>query len=160
MTANGAALGYIRTFVPYGVGVVLGWLLLHTGLNLHGGFEAGLDAVLVAAVINVYYIVIRLVEEKEPAIGVLLGATSRPVYEDVSDLWNSFVRTAIPTLVSAIVLGILATVIHLDPVAQANVIALGVGVVSAAYYAAARAVAHKWPGLNFLLKDAPAAYTK
>src|SRR5438094_8853189 len=101
MTANTTILGYIRTYVPYGVGLALGWLLLHTGIDLNGPFALAADTVLIAGAINIYYLVVRLAEVKVPYLGILLGAPSRPVYEDVSDLWNSFVRTGIPTVVSA-----------------------------------------------------------
>lgn len=160
MTANSAALAYIRTYVPYVVGLVLAWILLHTGIDLNGPFAVSAEAVILAAAVNLYYIVVRVAETKLPGIGILLGAASKPVYEDVSDLWNSFVRTAIPTVVSAVLVAVFGTLLHLDATTQSTLIALAVGVVSAGYYAAARAIAAKFPSWNFLLKDAPVTFTK
>lgn len=161
MTLNDSALAYIRTYVPYAVGLAVGWILLRLGLNLHGETESAIAAFGVAAVTNVYYVAVRFAEAKFPALGVLLGAPRTPIYENVSDLWNSVIRTAIPTVVSATVVAIFGTILHLDAGEQLKFIAVGTALVSAAYYAAAREVARRWPSwLNFLAVDAPAAYQR
>lgn len=160
MTINDTALGYVRTYVPYFIGLVLGWILVRTGINLHGPTEAALGAFLVAAVTNLYYLAVRFGEVKYPLLGVLIGAPRTPVYEDASDLFNSLIRTAIPTVVSATVVAIFGTLLHLDAGEQLKFVAIGVALVSSLYYTGARALAHRWPNWNFLLKDAPAAYRK
>lgn len=160
MTINDSALSYIRTYVPYGIGLVLGWLFLRTGIDLHGPLEASLGAFLIAGITNIYYLAVRFAEAKYPVLGIFLGAPRAPVYADVSDLWNSLVRTAIPTVVSATVVAIFGNLLHLDAGEQLKFIAIGVGLVSSLYYTAAREIARRWPSWNLLGKEAPAAYIK
>ena len=65
-----------RTLVPMIVGLV------------GGSFLAGyvnpdaLDEVVTGAVTAVYYLIVRLLESKIPAFGVLLGSMKQPVYLD------------------------------------------------------------------------------
>ena len=68
----------VRTVVPAVVGTVLAWLVSH-------GFDVGVDsgqvsAVLVPAVIGVYYTVIRRLEARWPRVGWLLGSPKAPSY--------------------------------------------------------------------------------
>lgn len=160
MTANATVLAYIRTYVPYLVGLVLAWLLLHTGIDLNGPFAVAAEAVIMAGAINVYYLIVRVAEVKIPGVGILLGAPSRPVYEDVSDLWNSFVRTGIPTVVSAVVVALGGSLLHLSPTSQTGLISILIGLVSAGYYALARLLESHYPSLKFLIADAPVTFTK
>ena len=65
-----------RTLVPMIVGLVAGSFL--------AGYvnPDALDEVVTGAVTAVYYLVIRLLESKVPAFGVLLGSRKQPVYLD------------------------------------------------------------------------------
>lgn len=150
-TLNDRATGLIRTYVGYGVGAVLAWLLVHTGLDLTGPFQVALLVLLVAIVTNAYYFVVRLLEVRFPIVGVLLGIPKAPEYQAVDNLWASFVRTAIPTVVSAVVVGFVAVWIDLSADQQAAVITAVVAIVSSLYYTVARAVVARWPRTKVLL---------
>lgn len=65
-----------RTLVPMIVGLVAGSFL--------AGYvdPDALDEVVTGAVTAVYYLVVRLLESKVPAFGVLLGSRKQPVYLD------------------------------------------------------------------------------
>lgn len=63
-----------RTIVPIIVGV-----LAATFVGPHVDLGA-LEHVVSGVVSAVYYVVIRLVEGRNPAFGVLLGATKQPTY--------------------------------------------------------------------------------
>lgn len=65
----------LRTFVPVLVGLILG-VLGSTAV----GFEEQLTAVISAAITLVYYLVLRLVEQKWPKLGILLGSAKKPTY--------------------------------------------------------------------------------
>ena len=65
-----------RTLVPMVVGLVAGSFLA-------GYVEPeALDKVVSGAVTAVYYLVVRLLEQKMPAFGLLLGSRKQPVYLD------------------------------------------------------------------------------
>lgn len=74
-----AFVGLIRTWVPAGVGAALAWLIT-LGVELDPQTEAGLLTSLTALAIALYYTVIRLLEAKWPAVGVLLGVPKTAVY--------------------------------------------------------------------------------
>jgi len=67
----------IRTLVPLAVGQIVAWLALASVIldeptkNALGTFLGGL-------VTAVYYLIIRLLEQRWPAIGVLLGLAKSP----------------------------------------------------------------------------------
>ena len=63
-----------RTLVPMIVGLVAGSFL--------AGYvnPDALDEVVTGAVTAVYYLVVRLLESKVPAFGLLLGSKKQPVY--------------------------------------------------------------------------------
>lgn len=65
-----------RTLVPMIVGLVAGSFL--------AGYvnPDALDEVVTGAVTAVYYLVVRVLESKVPAFGVLLGSRKQPVYLD------------------------------------------------------------------------------
>ncbi len=65
-----------RTLVPIVVGVVAGsFLAAYVDLD-------SLDKVISGVISGVYYTVIRLVEVRCPAAGLLLGSKKQPVYVD------------------------------------------------------------------------------
>jgi hypothetical protein len=74
-----ALVGLIRTWVPAGVGAVLAWLVT-LGVELDPQTEAGLLTSLTALSIAVYYTLVRLLEAKWPAVGVLLGVPKTAHY--------------------------------------------------------------------------------
>lgn len=65
-----------RTLVPMIVGLVAGSFL--------AGYvnPDALDEVVTGAVTAVYYLIVRLLESKVPAFGLLLGSRKQPVYLD------------------------------------------------------------------------------
>ncbi|NQX36240.1 hypothetical protein [Herbiconiux sp. VKM Ac-2851] len=150
-TPNDTITAYIRTYVPYGIGAALAWLLATIGLDLTGDFQIALIALAVVLVTNAYYLAVRLLERVLPILGVLLGIPKTPEYGEVSNLWASFVRTAIPTLVGALVTTVLGIIFHLDAQTQSVFIVLGIAVIEAAYYGLARNLVARYPGLVFLL---------
>jgi hypothetical protein len=86
-------IGYIRTYVPLGIGLILGWLLtrvpavadaiLWLDANLPAGFDwrSALDAIAIAGVTALYYWVARQVGLRWPAAEKwLLGSSATPTY--------------------------------------------------------------------------------
>lgn len=85
---------YIRTYVPIGVGLILGYLITHVpaiangiawlDANLPAGFDwrTLLNGVAIALVTAGYYWVARQIGRRWPAVeGFLLGSSSTPVYK-------------------------------------------------------------------------------
>jgi hypothetical protein len=66
----------LRTFVPVLVGLILGV----AGANFVGVTEESLTAAVSTAITLVYYLVLRLVEQKWPKFGILLGSMRQPTY--------------------------------------------------------------------------------
>lgn len=156
MTPHDRVLSYIRTFVPYGIGALLAWVLTTVALDLRGEFELALTAFLVALVTNVYYLLIRFAESRAPWLGVLLGWPKMPDYTAVDNLWASLVRTGIPTLVAPLVVLVAAWLagllnITLTDELTTGLIAAVIGIVEAAYYALARFLIKRWPSTEWLL---------
>lgn len=69
----------IRTYVPILVGQVAAWLALK-GVQLDEQTVVAATAALGGLLSAVYYLVVRLIEQKFPQIGVLLGSTKKPEY--------------------------------------------------------------------------------
>ena len=67
----------IRTIVPALVGSVTGWLV-QLGLEVDPEFRGALSTVLSVAFTGLYYIIVRVIEQKVPALGVLLGYAKSP----------------------------------------------------------------------------------
>lgn len=74
---NALALSLIRTYVPAAVGALLSWLLT-LGVQIDPATEAALVAAGAGLLTAVYYTLARLLEQKWPGAGVLLGATKSP----------------------------------------------------------------------------------
>jgi hypothetical protein len=72
--------GIVRTVVPVVVGTVLAWLATR-GFDLTQ-YGNAVNVWLVPIVIGAYYALVRLIERKVPAFGLLLGAKKQPVYVD------------------------------------------------------------------------------
>lgn len=74
---NDLLVSMIRTWVPIVLGSVLTWLI-------EAGVDIDRDGVIVAVtgfVIAVYYAVVRVLETRYPAVGVLLGRKTAPTYQ-------------------------------------------------------------------------------
>lgn len=69
----------IRTYVPIIVGAVVSYLATK-GLAIDESAAAGLAAFLTAVVSGGYYLAVRLLEQKFPQVGILLGSTKKPEY--------------------------------------------------------------------------------
>jgi len=85
-------LSVIRTAVPAAAGAIVGWLAT-LGLELGAEAEAGLVLFLGALGTAVYYAVVRALESRWPALGKLLGASRKPVYEPVAPSYVSDLRS-------------------------------------------------------------------
>jgi len=161
VTLNDQALAYIRTIVPYGIGLAVVWLLVHTGVAIPEDVHASVVALAIALVTVVYYAVIRILETRVPWLGVLLGWPRRPDYPNVANLWASVVRTSIPAVAAALVVVILSLIasaagITVTVETQAQLVLVVVGVLETGYYSAAKWITTKWPAALWLLGDAPA----
>ena len=74
---NTLALSLIRTYAPILVGAFASWLLT-VGLDIDSETQAGLVIFLTGLLQAVYYTVVRVLEQRFPGIGVLLGAAKSP----------------------------------------------------------------------------------
>ncbi len=71
----------IRTYVPIGVGAVVGYLLTK-GIEIDANAQLGLITFLTAVSQGVYYLVARIIEARQPSLGgILLGSSKKPNYE-------------------------------------------------------------------------------
>ncbi len=69
----------IRTYVPILVGQVAAWLALK-GVQLDDATVVAATAALGGLLSAVYYLVVRLLEQKFPQLGILLGSAKKPEY--------------------------------------------------------------------------------
>ena len=72
-------VSYIRTGVPVLVGTIVSWLVT-LGIALDPDTQAALIAGLTGALIAAYYAIVRALERRWPAVGVLLGKRTEPTY--------------------------------------------------------------------------------
>ena len=72
-------ISQIRTYVPMVVGVALAWLM-QFGLDLYE-VEAQATVFIVGLLSALYYFIVRLLAEKWPSVGILLGVNKAPEYE-------------------------------------------------------------------------------
>lgn len=79
MQLNNTVIGLIRTWVPIGVGAVISWLAT-LGLQLDSETQTATVVALTGVIQAVYYTLVRLLEDKFPAIGWLLGSAKTPNY--------------------------------------------------------------------------------
>ncbi|MBB5081392.1 hypothetical protein [Nonomuraea endophytica] len=68
-----------RTVVPSLVGGILGWLALR-GIAIEGVTAEQISAGAVVLGTGLYYGVFRALEQRWPALGILLGSTKTPTY--------------------------------------------------------------------------------
>jgi len=74
----GASL--VRTFVATAVGAFLAWLAKNAHIVIDPASSAGVVQAFTAAVIGLYYLVVRTLETRVPAFGWLLGLAKLPTY--------------------------------------------------------------------------------
>lgn len=77
LTLNTLGPSLIRTYVPVIVGAFLSWLIT-LGIELDAQASAGLVTFLTALLIGIYYTAVRLLEQRWPAVGALLGLAKSP----------------------------------------------------------------------------------
>ena len=71
----------VRTYVPWIVGVVIGWLV-SLGVELDAAVEGSLTVVVTGVVTALYYLAARLLETYvSPKFGWLLGSKKAPTYD-------------------------------------------------------------------------------
>lgn len=71
---------FTRTYSPIIIGALVTWLIT-LGIELDLETQAGLVIALTGVIQAVYYAIVRLIEEKHPKIGVLLGKAITPEYK-------------------------------------------------------------------------------
>lgn len=69
----------IRTYVPIAVGAVASYLVT-AGIDIDANAQLGLVTFLTAVLQGVYYLLARLLEQKFPQFGFLLGSAKKPEY--------------------------------------------------------------------------------
>lgn len=69
----------IRTAVPSIVGIIVGWLTT-LGVTLPKQQEENLSLLIAFAAGLLWYVIVRALEQKWPALGVLLGVPKQPAY--------------------------------------------------------------------------------
>lgn len=76
---NSYVASLIRTWVPIGVAALCAWLAA-LGIQVDDGTRALLASAIGGLAGAGYYALVRLIERKIPAVGVLLGTAVTPVY--------------------------------------------------------------------------------
>lgn len=70
----------IRTWTPLAVGGVVSWAATQ-GISVSDSARSALLVTLTAAISGGYYALVRLAEQKWPALGWLLGTPTQPSYD-------------------------------------------------------------------------------
>lgn len=71
----------IRTIVPVAVASGLTWLGMKTGFVLDENTSAQVAIAATGAAVSLYYGVVRVLEQRYPWFGVLLGSMRQPTYK-------------------------------------------------------------------------------
>lgn len=81
---NNVLYGWIRTTVPWIIGLATAWLATHN-INIHVSYEAlqAIFGAIALAVTTLYYWIVRLLARKWPSLEWLLGLPKPPVYAPV-----------------------------------------------------------------------------
>lgn len=69
----------IRTYTPWLVGLVVGWLA-SVGIDLPDAARADLGLLVAFVAAAAWYVAVRALEKRWPALGVLLGVPKPPTY--------------------------------------------------------------------------------
>lgn len=73
-------IGYIRTYIPVYVGLVITWLAENAGVIIDDDTSAALKLGAAGVVVSVYYAIARRLEERWPKAGRMLGVATQPIY--------------------------------------------------------------------------------
>lgn len=76
---SGVWTSLVRTYVPWLVGLIVGWLA-SLGIDLDPQLETSLILLVTTIAGALYHVVIRLAERAKPKFGWLLGSAKQPVY--------------------------------------------------------------------------------
>jgi hypothetical protein len=77
---NNLVTSWIRTGVPYIVSAAASWLIAK-GIDVSPEASAAAVTALTLVIGNVYYVVVRKLEQKWPQYGWLLGVAVQPTYQ-------------------------------------------------------------------------------
>lgn len=86
MNLNDWVTSAIRTGVPYLVGGLASFLIVHFGFSLSDDVQGQLIALLTFGIGYAYYLLVRWLETKWPSLGWLLGTPKQPVYNPPSQI--------------------------------------------------------------------------
>jgi hypothetical protein len=81
MNISDFVTSWIRTAVPAAVGFAITWLAGALNVVVDGNTANGVIGFCVLVVTGVYYLLVRALEARVPAFGVLLGVPKQPAYE-------------------------------------------------------------------------------
>lgn len=81
-TTKDTGASIVRTFVATAVGTAIAYLARKWGVVFDGPTADGVVQAFTAAVIGVYYVVVRLLEKKWKGFGWFLGLAKQPKYVD------------------------------------------------------------------------------
>ena len=81
-TMSDFLVSLIRTWVPIAVGFALTWIAAKLDIIVSEDTSAQVTALAVSAVIALYYLVARWLEQRVPWAGRLLGVSKEPSYYD------------------------------------------------------------------------------
>lgn len=84
MTIRDALASALRTYVPVGVSFVLTLLARKYGFIIDDSLSTTLTFGVAGLVVAVYYGALRLLEQKFPWVGVLLGWKAQPSYPETT----------------------------------------------------------------------------
>ncbi len=76
---NDLVTSIIRTVTPSIVGAILA-VLTSAGIDLDAAAAANLTGFLTALFGGLYYVIVRLIEQRKPKAGILLGKAKQPEY--------------------------------------------------------------------------------
>jgi hypothetical protein len=78
---NSFVTSLIRTYVPVGVGLVVGWVLATFGFEVPKEQVAEVTVWASGAVTALYYLIVRIAERRFPSLGWLLGRPATVRYQ-------------------------------------------------------------------------------
>jgi hypothetical protein len=96
MKLNDTLTGLIRTWVPIAVGAALSWLATN-GLQLDKETQTATIVAATGAIQALYYTLVRLLENKFPQVGWLLGSAKTPSYSAPKVVYVEVEKKAAPS---------------------------------------------------------------
>lgn len=86
MAISDYVIGHIRTWTPMAVGFLVTYLTDNLGIVVEDSQVLLLTSGLTALVSAVYYGLVRLIAQKVPQAGILLGYNKKPAYYQAENL--------------------------------------------------------------------------